>query len=129
MTMNPAGGRPFQFSLRSLLIATAVLACLLVPVAWVARQREAVLRARDEALRAVVWAERYRAELRAKDMEIARFVDSGPAQDRHPESRSPALPAEVSPLIDRLRRENAELKATVERLRRQVEQLEAARGR
>jgi hypothetical protein len=51
----------FQFSLRSLLLVTAAIALLLVPVAWVARERmqrmrvqEALLQAREVALRSVV---------------------------------------------------------------------------
>jgi hypothetical protein len=51
----------FQFSMRTLLLATAAVALLLVPVAWVARERQemmrarqAILQAREVALRSVV---------------------------------------------------------------------------
>ncbi len=57
-------GRPrfrFQYSLRTLFAITAIVALLLVPVAWVARERRQVLEAREAALRAVVRAERDRA--------------------------------------------------------------------
>ena len=58
--MNLVGSR-FQFSLRTLLLVTAAIALLLVPVAWITRERmqmmraqEAVLQAREVALRSVV---------------------------------------------------------------------------
>ena len=100
MTTGPAGRRRYQFSLRRFMLVTPILAIVLVPVAWVTRERQRLLQARDEAVRAVILAERYRSALK---------------------KREAAVPAE----IERLRRENAELKASVERLRRQVERLEA----
>jgi hypothetical protein len=100
MTTGPAGRRWYQFSLRRLLLVTPMFALVLVPLAWVTRERQQLLQARDEAVRAVILAERYRSALK---------------------QREAAVPAE----IERLRRENAELKASVERLRRQVERLEA----
>jgi hypothetical protein len=109
MSKGPAVRRWYQFSLRWLLLVTAVLALLLVPVAWVARQREAMLRARAEALRAVVLAERARSQL--EKSRIAGRADAAPAAD----------PAS---LIEQLRRENAELKQTIERLRREVQRLQ-----
>ena len=57
-------GRPrvrFQYSLRTLFVVTAIVALLLVPVGWVARERQRMLEAREAALRAVVLAERDRA--------------------------------------------------------------------
>jgi hypothetical protein len=109
MSTGPAVRRWYQFSLRWLLLVTAVLALLLVPVAWVAREREQMLRARAEALRAVVLAERARSQL--EKSWVAGRADSGPAAD-------------AAGLIEQLRRENAELKRTIERLRREVERLE-----
>ncbi len=64
MTTRPVGRRWYQFSLRRLLLVPLMLALALVPVAWVSRERRQLLRARDEALRAVILAERYRAELK-----------------------------------------------------------------
>ena len=64
MPVAATGRRRFQFSLRSILIVTALTAILLVPVAWVSRERQQmiqarqeVLRARQEAIHAVVLAE------------------------------------------------------------------------
>jgi hypothetical protein len=123
MTTGPAVRRWYQFSLRWLLLVTAVLALLLVPVAWVTREREQMLRARDEAVRAVILAERYRSEL--KEREAAVPARPGPAEVAGDERPKSARPAGDSALIERLRRENAELKETIERLRREVERLEA----
>ncbi len=56
----------FQFSVRSLLMMTAVLALSLAPVVWVTRERRQMLRAREEAIRSVLLAERRRVELRER---------------------------------------------------------------
>ena len=61
------GPSRFQFSVRSLLVMTAVLAFSLAPVVWVTRERRQMLRAREEAIRSVLLAERRRVELRAKE--------------------------------------------------------------
>jgi hypothetical protein len=115
----------FQFSVRSLLMMTAVLALSLAPVVWVTRERRQMLRAREEAIRSVLLAERRRVELRAKggrkgasteefvvDMETAGV---------------PSVPPEI--LIEHLRRENDELKDTVDSLRQEVVRLRAANRR
>jgi hypothetical protein len=88
----------FRYSIRTLLLATAVCALILTPVVWVARERrqmlaaqEAMLRAREVALQSVVREEK------------RRRADS--AAGEH------------------LRRENASLKQEVESLRREVQQL------
>jgi len=67
--MRRANARRFQFSVRSLLVITGVLALLMVPAASLTRERqqmlqarEALLHAREQALRAVVLAERGRVE-------------------------------------------------------------------
>ena len=123
MTRGPAGRRWYQFSLRRLLMVTPILALVLVPVVWVSRERQQLLRARDEAVRAVILAERYRSEL--KKREAADPAQPGPAEVPGAEKPESARPAGASALIERLRRENAELKQTIERLRREVERLEA----
>ncbi len=64
--MTRLGLRRFQFSVRSLLLMTAVLALSLAPVVWVTRERRQMLRAREEAIRSVILAERRRAELQVK---------------------------------------------------------------
>lgn len=122
MIMGPAVRRRYQFSVRSLLVVTAILALLLVPVVWVTRERQQMLRARNEALRAVILAERYRLE---KARQAAIPTNLGPAEGRGDEPRSSAQPAGASAWIERLERENAELKDTIEQLRREVERLKA----
>ena len=64
--MKLIGPGRIQFSVRSLLIATAVLAFSLAPVVWVTRERRQMLRAREEAIRSVILAERRRVELRGQ---------------------------------------------------------------
>ena len=123
MTTGSAGRRRYQFTLRRLLMVTPILALILVPVAWVTRERQQLLRARDEALRAVILAERSRSA--PKDRAAAGLAKPGPAELAGDEGSTSALPAGVSSVIERLRRENAELKETIARLRRQVERLEA----
>jgi hypothetical protein len=115
--------RRFRSSIRGLMAVTAVLALLLVPVVWVARERAQMLHARNEALRAVVLAERYRTALR--DREKAQSPASGQAEPPDAAQPTPAGPNDASPVIERLQRENAELKATVQNLRSEVERLKA----
>jgi cell division protein FtsB len=118
MTVAATGRRRFQFSLRSILVVTALTAILLVPVAWVTRERQQmiqarqeVLRARQEAIRAVVLAER---------AAIADTTKTGP------DSRQSAKTGPHAALIEQLQRENAMLKAQVETLRQEVERLRTA---
>jgi hypothetical protein len=115
----------FQFSVRSLLVMTAVLALSMAPVVWVTRERRQMLRAREEAIRSVLLAERRRAELRAKEGHMgASNSELGPDVDR---KEVPTVPPEV--LIEHLRRENDELKDTVDSLRLEVQRLRAANRR
>ncbi len=125
MTEGSAVRRRFQFSLRSLLIVTGLLALLLVPVARLARQRELMHRAREEALRSLVLEQRYRADLKKrKAAEVAPLDRDGLAGAGVVRQTSLASP-DASAQIERLQRENAELRKTVEHLRREVERLEA----
>ncbi len=112
----------FQFSVRSLLVMTAVLALSLAPVVWVTRERRQMLRAREEAIRSVLLAERRRVELRAKGGPKSASTD-----EFGPDTDTTAVPS-VSPevLIEHLRRENDELKDTVDSLRQEVQRLRAA---
>ena len=116
--------RRFRFSISGLMVVIAVLALLLVPVVWVARERAQVLQARDEALRAVVLAERYRSEL--KDRVAALGQIAGQAEPQEAAGHTPAAPNHASNLIEGLQRENADLRATVQTLRSEVERLRAA---
>jgi cell division protein FtsB len=125
MPVAATGRRRFQFSLRSILIVTALTAILLVPVAWVTRERQQmiqarqeVLRARQEAIHAVVLAERA-AYREASALTTKTMSDSWQS----------AKTDQPAGLVERLQRENAELKAQVEALRREVELLKAANPR
>jgi cell division protein FtsB len=124
MTVNVNGRRRFQFSLASILVLTALTAILLVPLAWVTRERQQmllaqaeVLRAREDALRAVVLAERAAA---ATAVPVAT-AGSKTGSDLQQSAKT----NESSDLVERLQRENAELKAKVETLRQEVERLKA----
>ncbi|MGP0066449.1 MAG: hypothetical protein ACLQGP_23035 [Isosphaeraceae bacterium] len=127
MTDRAVVSHRLQFSMRSLLIATAILAVLLVPLAWVARQRQQMQhqmdqmqQAREEAIRAVILAERYRKIEH-------RSGNRGPsvvgAEPRGSSWRNDPVPAESAARIERLERENDELKDTIEILRGEVERL------
>jgi hypothetical protein len=120
--MKFIGPTRIQFSVRSLLIATAVLASALAPVVWVTRERRQMLRAREEAIRSVILAERRRVELRAKRDPIGASTDEFGTD--LVTTKIPAVSPEV--LIEHLRRENDELKDTVDSLRLEVERLRAA---
>ena len=123
--MKLVGPGRIQFSVRSLLIATAVLAFSLAPVVWVTRERRQMLRAREEAIRSVLLAERRRVELRGKGGPVGASID-----EFSPNVATTTIPT-VSPevLIEHLRRENDELKDTVDSLRQEVERLRAANRR
>jgi hypothetical protein len=123
--MKLLGAGRTQFSVRSLLITTAVLAFSLAPVVWVTRERRQMLRAREEAIRSVILAERRRVELRAKGGQLGANTD-----EFGPDVNQASIPV-VSPevLIEHLRRENDELKDTVDSLRHEVERLRAANRR
>jgi hypothetical protein len=122
MMMVPFSSRRPQFSVRSLLIMTAVLALSLAPVVWVTRERRQMLRAREEAIRSVLLAERHLVELRAKGGPTGASPEELIAGTGTTEV--PSVPPEV--LIEHLRRENDELKDTVDSLRQEVQRLRAA---
>jgi hypothetical protein len=125
MMMALFSSRRPQFSVRSLLIMTAVLALSLAPVVWVTRERRQMLRAREEAIRSVLLAERRRVELRAKGGPNGASAEDLIAGTDTTEI--PSVPPEV--LIEHLRRENDELKDTVDSLRQEVQRLRAANHR
>jgi hypothetical protein len=123
--MTRLGRGRFQFSVRSLLLMTAVLAVSLAPVVWVTRERQKMLRAREEAIRSVLLAERHRAELRAKTSQ--KGLTNGEAASEIDTTEVPTVSPDV--LIEHLRRENDELKDTVDSLRQEVQRLRAANKR
>ena len=121
--MDEAKRGRLQFSVRTLLLVTAAVALLLVPVAWVAREHQQMMRAQQEillarevALRSVVREQqRLRGEAASPPEDVAPQVSSSP--DRN-------LPlAEKLPAIEQLRHENADLRQQLEQLRREVETL------
>jgi hypothetical protein len=137
----------FQYSLRSLFVVTAVFALLLVPVAWVTRERQRMLEAREAALRAVVLAEHDRAraiaaEAAAAERNAAHSVFSARSAASPTPNRSDATggkplassggraaraASEPPETTEQLVRENAELKKTIERLKREIQRLKVAR--
>jgi hypothetical protein len=125
MTEASAASRRFQFSLRSLLIVTGILALLLVPVTWVARRRELERRAREEAIHSVLLEQQFRADRKKRELAAGRTVDRG-GPDATGVVR-PTLPIspDAAARIERLERENAELRNTVGVLRREVGRLQA----
>jgi hypothetical protein len=112
-----------QISIRSLLIVTAVLSLALLPVVWVTQERRQMLRAREEAIRSVILAERRRVELRANGAPASTSIDD-PGLDTDA-TKVPTVPHEI--LIEHLRRENNELKDTIDSLRLEVQRLRAAK--
>ena len=114
-----------QFSVRALLVTIAVLSLSLVPVVWVTRERRQMLRAREEAIRSVILAERHRVELRAGGAPPSASINEFGADMDAP--KVPSVSPEI--LIEHLRRENSELKDTVDSLRLEVQRLRAANRR
>jgi hypothetical protein len=100
----------FQYSLRTLLLATLAVALLLVPVAWVGRERQEMMRARAAILEAREVA------LRSAVLEEQRRLD---------QQHKPAA-EEESAALRRLERENTRLREQVEELLREIEQLKNA---
>jgi len=113
-----------QFSLRSLVLLIAIFGFLLVPVAWVAHERrrmlnaqEALLQAREIAIRSVVLEERRRLEAMARSQLPDQRVSTS--------SATALLPTIPEPnALDRLHRENTALRREVETLRRQLAALQ-----
>ena len=106
----------YQFSIRTLLLVTVAVALLLVPVAWVTRERlqmveaqREILYAREVALRSVVREQALRQRALAS-------VSLQPAS------------AEANAL-ESLKRENADLKQQVKELRRELSLLRTQSGR
>lgn len=133
--------RRLQFSVGSLLAVTGALAFLLVPVAWVARERQQMLRARDRmlqarevALHSVVLATEHNTKLRS-EIEL-RQANSPPTLERAsgsaliaPDSNLKRTVDFGTELVERLRRENSDLRNEVALLRREVERLKSNRER
>lgn len=121
--MDEAKHGGFQFSTRTLMLVTATLALLLVPVAWVTSERQQmlrlqkdILRAREVALRSVVREEeRRRGE--PESLPENATPQASPSRDRD-------LPLEEkAPAMGQLQRENADLRRQLEQISREVKQL------
>ncbi len=128
--MRATNARRFQFSVRSLLVTAGALTLLLVPAASLTRERQQALRAREvllhareEALRAVVLGERGRAP-RTQDDGGTRTIMSTSAHDASEPTKKSLLASPT--LLERLERENAELRDRVDHLSREVQRLDAA---
>jgi hypothetical protein len=110
-------------------------------VVWVARERQRVLEAREAALRAVVLAERDRAQaIAARFQEVLHAQrDAAPKTAADSDSQVGSNPSGSVDLpanrlqsaslseVEQLRRENAELKKTVDVLRQEIERLKATK--
>jgi hypothetical protein len=121
--MDEAKRGGFQFSVRTLLLVTAAVALLLVPVAWVTRERQQLMRAQQEILVAREVAMRSLV----REEERRRGESESPPENASPRAspnRDRDLPLEEkAPAMERVQRENADLRRQVEQLRREVQQL------
>ena len=115
----------FQFSVRSLLLVTRSWHFPWPRWSGSTRERQRMLRAREEAIRSVLLAERRRVEFAAR-----RAPGGATAEEVETQGDTTEIPS-VAPeiLIEHLRRENDELKDTVDSLRDEVKRLRAANRR
>jgi hypothetical protein len=114
-----------RFSIRALMVLIVFAALFMLPVVWVARQREAALQARAE-MREVLLAERDRAALLAQKSASAKAIRS--ADPKSATGTTSVIAGDAASRIERLERENAELKKTIEVLRRKEASRQAAEG-
>ena len=99
-----------QFSIRTLVVLTAVAAVLLVPVAWVARERQRMIQAEREILA-------------AREVALRSVVREADARRQHLSSASSQPQPAEEATLKQLLRENADLKQEVKELRRELEKL------
>ena len=123
--MNPGERGKYQFSMRTMMLVIAAVSTLLAPFAWVMRerqqQRQALMRAlqaREVALRSVVLEEQRRSSLAIGRSESTTAgtswnLNRNPSAHSGPES------------IERLERENADLRRQVSLLNREVDRLKS----
>jgi len=104
LTRDDTPLRRFQLSIRTLMLGSAIVAVLLVPVAWVARERQQMLSMRDEILR-------------AREVAMASVIREEEARARQ------AVAQASSPSVEELKRKNAELRSQVESLKREIRTL------
>jgi predicted RNase H-like nuclease (RuvC/YqgF family) len=112
----------WQFSVRTLLLVTAAVALLLVPVVWVARERQQMMRAQQDILRAREVA--LRSAVREQERLQSKAAPSPAGAAPLSSSADRNLPtAKKLPVIEQLRRENTDLRQQLEQLRRELETL------
>ena len=121
--MHGAKRGRWQFSVRTLLLVTAAVALLLMPVAWVARERQQMMRAQQEILLAREMALRsvVREQQRLLSKPTPHSAEAAPQLSASPDPNLPR--AEKLPAIEQLRHENADLRQQLEQLRHEVETL------
>jgi hypothetical protein len=103
----------FQFSIRSLLLMTAAVAILLVPVVWVARERRQMVLAQTEILA-------------AREVALRSIVHEQALRQRRPSAHANQPLRWEAVSLDDLKRENAELKRQVKELHRELELLRSS---
>lgn len=108
-TMGDARPRRFQLSIRTLMLSCVVVAILLVPVAWVARERQQMQRLQDQILMAREAA--LRSVIREEEARKKQAVDRAAFGS-----------------LDDLRRENAALRARVEELNEELRMVRTRAG-
>jgi hypothetical protein len=116
------------------MVITGGLAVLLIPAASLTRERQrarcamdALLQAREDAIRSVAMAERERA---AASQTEARIVTSNDQAIVPNLGRDEAAPSpEAATTLKCLQRENAELRNTVEMLRLEIKRLKVQQCR
>jgi hypothetical protein len=102
--MSETRPRRFQISIRMLMLACAVVAILLTPVAWVARERQRLLMLQREILM-------------AREVALASAIRE--EKSRHAQ----AVAAAASASAEELKCENAALRTEVEKLHRELGRL------
>jgi hypothetical protein len=99
----------------------------MVPLAWVARERERAILARNDAIRAVILAERaakFRAAVNTGPSPGSQRGGSTAGEEASaPSPESTQSVYSQAERIAQIERENAELKRTIEQLRREVARL------
>jgi hypothetical protein len=116
--------------MRTLLIVVAMLALLLMPAAWVVRERQ-IARVAEERLRqalAVAEQERYRAAVVLAQQQFNQDSVAKGLQEPVLDQGNADLDRVKADLVEQLRRENVRLKAQVEALRREVERLRVSKS-
>jgi hypothetical protein len=111
--------------MRSLLLLTACMALLMVPVVWVTRNQRRMMRAQREMLQAREVALRSVIHEQARRFKSASLPVVNGATRTAPSLEPNSPPAEETAAVEQLRHENEGLKQQLEQLRREVETLKS----